>query len=596
MRRARLFLRSICYSFQLLYRSSKWQVVLYFAVNLIYITLPLLSAFILKYLFDSLIAETWHWGRTLGLLGLYVSSLVLAQAFQSAKNMFSQMISQKAAHLYDCDILQKIEVLPMSFVDTSEGRDTLDEVQFIRETAVALFFRITDLFSQLYTFAVAAVTLIQFHIWFSLLFLALTIPGTVFDWVYGRKMIALRHQTAPDRRKFSYYRWMLTDPWPAKDVRMYNLTEPITQRYREEKNQYLQENKKLYKKELYATLFAEVMRRGGEIAFIFYIVLQAIAGTITIGDIALYMGFAISMTASFQAMTSIFVIEYADNTELFETVFRFLDVPCPENRRKQQELTTFESLTFDHVYFKYPQADQYVLSDVSFTLSCGDKLSIVGINGSGKTTIIKLMLGLYEIESGQILINGYPMSDYDIQDVRKLFSVLFQNFVQYPLSLRENVALSSVEKLGNTGEIECALEQSGVLADLLKNENYSLDTMMTRKFDDTGIELSKGQWQKIALSRAYFKNAAITILDEPSAALDAEAEDRIFKNFEAISNNKTGIMISHRISSARLSNKIIVLDGGKIVEAGSHEDLISQNGLYAKLYNLQREKYAVKEA
>ena len=261
-----------------------------------------------------------------------------------------------------------------------------------------------------------------------------------------------------------------------------------------------------------------------------------------------------------------------------------------------RKLETFESLTFDNVCFKYPHTDKYVLTGVSFTLNKGDKLSIVGINGSGKSTIIKLMLGLYEIQSGRILINGYPMSDYDMRDVRKLFSALFQNFVQYPLTLRENIALSSLERMDNSDEIEGVLTQSGVYEDIKPKLENGLDSFMTRQFADKGTELSKGQWQKIALSRAYFKNAPIIIFDEPSAALDAEAEDRIFKSFESISDGKTGIMISHRISSARMSNKIIVLDGGKITEQGTHNELVALDGLYAKLYNLQREKYTVKEA
>ena len=192
------------------------------------------------------------------------------------------------------------------------------------------------------------------------------------------------------------------------------------------------------------------------------------------------------------------------------------------------------------------------------------------------------------------MINGYPLSDYDIKDVRKVFSVLFQSFVQYPLTLRENVALSELEKIHNDKEIETALAQSGIYEELNSTYAGGLDSYMTRQFDDKGIELSKGQWQKIALSRTYFKNAPIVIFDEPSAALDAEAEDRIFKNFESVSDGKTSIMISHRISSARMSDKVIVLDNGRIVEQGSHDDLVNLDGLYAKLYNLQREKYTAK--
>lgn len=318
-------------------------------------------------------------------------------------------------------------------------------------------------------------------------------------------------------------------------------------------------------------------------------VFSAIEGKIGIGDVALYIGFANTIANSL-----LITATFGRISKLMEKLFDFFSIHTKQ-KQGNRKLDTFISLAFENVYFKYPHTETYVLSGVSFTVNKGDKLSIVGINGSGKSTIIKLMLGLYRIESGQILINGYPMSDYDVRDVRKLFSVLFQNFVRYPLTLRENIALSSLERIQSREVIEEVLTQSGVYEEIKPKLENGLDSFMTRRFDDKGTELSQGQWQKIALSRAYFKNAPVIIFDEPSAALDAEAEDRIFRNFESISDGRTGIMVSHRISSARISNKIIVLDGGKITEEGTHDELVLLDGLYAKLYRLQREKYTVKE-
>lgn len=377
---------------------------------------------------------------------------------------------------------------------------------------------------------------------------------------------------------------------------MYDLTEPIKERYDSEKDEYRKANKRLDQKKLGASILAELIMRSGEIIFTVFVLIGAIAGEVTIGNVALYIGFALSASSSFQTMTSIFVMGYTRTTEMMGRLFDFLAIQCPDEKSGKRELNKFDSIVFDNVCFKYPLTDKYVLSGVSFSLNRGDKLSIVGINGSGKSTIIKLMLGLCEIESGQILINGYPMREYDIRDVRKLFSALFQSFVQYPLTLRDNIALSDYDRVKSDEDITEALKQSGVNEEIQPKLENGLDSYMTRSFDDRGTELSKGQWQKVALSRVYFKNAPIVIFDEPSAALDAEAEDRIFKNFEAISDNKTGIMISHRISAARMSNKIIVLDGGIIAEQGTHDELVDLGGLYAKLYNLQKEKYTVKEA
>lgn len=558
------------------------------------VSFPLASTFVLKYIFDALTAMNTDTNLIILYIFFYIIVLILLQCLKSVQSVLYDSIIKKAEHKYDCDLFEKLAKLPMSVIDTSEGKDIIEDVQYTKNIAVNLTFHLVRIISMFYSFCIALTTLVIFNIWFSLLFLVLTVPGIILDIFFDKRTEELRFETAPDVRKFCYYRWMLTDAWPAKDVRMYDLTNPIKERYDAEKDIYRKANKKLDKKKLYASLFSETIKRCGEIAFTVFVIIKALNGTVTIGDATLYIGLSLSATVSFENTIGILIMGFIRTTEVMGRFFEFINIKCYNGNKNTRELVTFESLTFENVFFKYPLSEKYVLSGTTFTLNRGDKLSIIGINGSGKSTIIKVMLGLYQIESGQILINGYPMSDYDIKDVRKLFSVLFQTFVHYPLTLRDNIALSDYERQSDDTQIIESLRKSGIYESCDKFE-FGLDTYMTRQFDDYGAELSKGQWQKIALSRAYFKKAPIIIFDEPSAALDAEAEDKIFRNFEAISGNKTGIMISHRISSARISNKIIVLDGGRIVEQGTHDELISLNGLYARLYNLQKEKYTVKE-
>ena len=589
-------LKYIAYSFGLIYRSSGLSILIYLILSLVGSILTLLETYALKKVIDILTYQSsnTNFHIIITLIVAYVLLLVIRNANVSLQQILNNDIHKKAEHRYDCEVNQKLSEIPLSIVDSSKEKDMIDDVKHSKLTVVNSTMFIMSAISHLFSFVVAFLTLFKFNHFFSTLLLFLTVPGIIFKQIFDKKAEELRLKTAPDVRKFCYYRWMLTDVWPAKDIRMYDLTDSIRERYDEEKNQYVNVNKKLDKKKLYFSLLAELIRRSGEISFTLFVIYQAITGQISLGDIVLYIGFALTVGNSFKSMLWLLVFNHTRLNKIMDRVFDFFAIKTEQNNAIRK-LEAFKALTFDNVYFKYPYTEKYVLNGVSFTLNKGDKLSIVGINGSGKSTIIKLMLGLYEIESGQILINGYPMSDYDIRDVRKLFSALFQSFVQYPLTLRENIALSSLERIDDSDEIESVLRQSGVYEDIKPKLENGLDSFMTRKFDDKGTELSKGQWQKIALSRAYFKNAPIIIFDEPSAALDAEAEDRIFKNFESISDGKTGIMISHRISSARMSNKIIVLDGGKITEQGTHEELVSLNGLYAKLYNLQREKYTIKE-
>ena len=594
MNKGKLLLKSVKFSVSLIYKSSGLWIAVYFLLTFIASALGLASTYALKYLLDILTVESILTQKVILCISIYIAVLLITQANQSIQNILYDTIFKKAEHLYDCNLAEKLSKLPLSVIDSSGGKDMVDDVRYAKNTAVYLTYRLVRIFSLVYTFVVAFTVLIVFNVWFSLFMLVMTVPGVILLLIYDKKAENLRRKQAPDVRKSCYYRWMLTDPWPAKDVRMYDLTKPIKSRYDEVKKEYLIANKRLDKKKLRSMLFSEIILRAGEILFTAFVIWKAVNAEIGIGDVALYVGLALSAVNAFEGFMNIGLMIYTRTTEVMSRVFDFFSIPT-EGKAGARTIKAFESLEFMNVCFKYPYTDIDVLKGVTFTLNKGDKLSLVGINGSGKSTIIKLMLGLYEIESGEILINGCPMSEYDICDVRKLFSALFQSFVQYPLTLRDNIALSDYDRATDDEAIIASLRQSGVYDELQEKLANGLDSYMTRRFDDEGTELSKGQWQKIALSRAYFKNAEIFIFDEPSAALDAEAEDRIFKNFESVSEGKTGIMISHRISAARMSNKILVLDGGVITESGTHDELIEKNGLYAKLYNLQKEKYTAKE-
>lgn len=361
-------------------------------------------------------------------------------------------------------------------------------------------------------------------------------------------------------------------------------------------NKYKREKKRrsVEIRKISAKLFTEIIKRSGEILFTIVLCIRAINGIVTVGDLALYVSYVTISSMSFQNAATTLVSLKKLVVKKMERFFDFLNTDCPDHGRGLRPLSEFNSLSFHNVRFKYPGTDKYVLDGVSFTLNKGDKLSIVGINGAGKTTIIKLMIGLYPVDSGEILINGYPISEYSMSDVRNIFSVVFQTYVQYPLTLRENIALSNLSKYHDDNAIRHALEASGATK-YLTNSLDNLNTYMTRNFDDKGIELSKGQWQKIAISRAYFKNASIIIFDEPSSALDAESEEMVLSDFSHMSSEKSGILISHRMSGSKLSNKIIVLDSGKIIESGTHDELIHLKGLYCQLYQLQMAKYAGKE-
>ncbi len=595
MSRLKQAIKSISYSVKLYYQSSGLMMVLYLTLYLLSASFSLFHSFSLKCILDGLTNAELRLNSVILWSALYFLSIFLLRVNSSATSITGDCCIKKAELLYDCRLADKLSKLPLSYIDSSFGRNMIDDVRYSRGSSVYLVSRLILVITSIYSFAVTFLILARFNIWLSIILLMLTVPGVLLKDYFERKSDKLRRRLAPDKRKFSYYRWMLTDAWPAKDVRMYNLTDAITARYDEEKDAYIAANKRLAKKAVKSLIFADIIGHGGEIALVVFSVLEAIKGHISIGDVGLYTGFAITVGSSFKNIMLFGAMIVGSDAEKMKRVFEFYNIKTCNQSKPARELNQFESIAFEDVYFKYPYTEKYVLSGVSFTLNKGDKLSIVGINGSGKSTIIKLMLGLYNVDSGRILVNGYPMSDYDIGDVRRMFSVLFQNFVQYPLTLRENVSLSDSANMENDSDIKAALVKSGIYDELQPKLENGLNSFMARQFDNKGTELSRGQWQKIAIARAYFKKAPVIIFDEPSAALDAEAENRIFCSFEDMAEGKTGIMISHRISSAKISSKIIVLDNGRIMEQGTHEELLALKGLYSKLYNRQREKYSVKE-
>jgi len=248
-------------------------------------------------------------------------------------------------------------------------------------------------------------------------------------------------------------------------------------------------------------------------------------------------------------------------------------------------------IEFRRVSFRYPDTDALVLDGISFAIAPGEKLCIIGLNGAGKSTIMKLLLRFYDADAGEILINGHPIHEYELTNLRGAFSSFFQHVVQYAFTLRENVILSDLAQSDAQAGLMRALEQADAL-DLLDDLPQGVDSHVTKEFAADGAELSGGQYQKLALARTFYRRCAVMLLDEPSAALDPEAEHRVFAYLEEFCKDKTTVFTSHRLSNVYLADTIVLLEGGKITEQGTHRALMAQNGRYAALYRLQAEKYA----
>lgn len=594
MEKTKQLINSIKYSFKIIYDSSRMLIIPYIMLCIINSTLPLVNLYFFNLILNDISAKH-SLMEIIPIIIIYISFIFINYIVTCFQNIIYYSVIQKSGNRFEILLSEKLSRLSLSFIDSSNGKDIVDDIRYLKDIVCNLPFRIIRIFTQVYTCIASFIVIMKFNVLMSLIFIVFTVPGILINHFVERKNDNLRVESAPDIRKFSYYRWMLTDIWPAMDVRMYDLTEPLKKRYDQERKKYIKKKNKVDLKTLYLSLISAVIEHLGLMIFTFFIVIKAIYGQIQIGEIALYLGMASKAIYSFRASSNSYIYVYTIYTEKFIKIKNFFNLEENEQKEgKGYRLEDFSKIEFKDVYFKYPLTDEFVLKGASFVIEKGEKISLIGINGAGKSTIVKLLLCLYKINSGEILIDGKSIYSYNIDDVHKLFSVLFQNFVKYPLTLRENITLSNVDYMEDDSKILDAMKKSGAYENLGKFKD-DLDTYMTRQFDDKGVELSKGQWQKIALARTYFKESKIVIFDEPSAALDPEAEDKIFSNFEKLSSDRTGIMISHRISSARMSSKIIVLNNGIVEECGSHDKLIKQKGLYSKLYQLQMEKYSVKK-
>ena len=272
--------------------------------------------------------------------------------------------------------------------------------------------------------------------------------------------------------------------------------------------------------------------------------------------------------------------------------FEFVDMDFSDDNPDQyrEAPTEFKDrIRFEKVSFRYPQSETNVLNCISFDLIKGEKLALVGENGAGKTTLIKLLLRLYEPTEGQILMDGVPVQEYRKQDYQKMLGAIFQDFVKYYLTAKINIAVGNIDEEHNADKIKNAAVQS-LANDVIESLPEGYEQGLGRRFRK-GAELSGGQWQKIALARAYMSEAPIIILDEPTSALDARAESDVFQRFIALTENRTSIIISHRFSTVRMADRILVLEGGEILEIGTHKELLADPKLYAELYELQAEGY-----
>ncbi|MBD2186702.1 ABC transporter ATP-binding protein [Pseudanabaena mucicola] len=487
-------------------------------------------------------------------------------------------------------ILEKALTLDLAHFEDSEFYDKMTQARSQASSRpLALISRTFGLGQSALTLITFSGLLWNFSIWAVIVLVLAAIPSFIAETRFSEHAFRLFRWRSPETRQQHYLETLLAREDYAKEVQLYQLGEMLLERYRNIFDRLYDEDRNLTIQKGFWGYLLGLLSTGAFYAAYAWIVMEAIAGRISLGEMTMYLVVFRQGQATFSAALTSIGGMYEDNLYL-ANLYEFLEQPIPQSQGRMIQGIALEGIRFENVSFCYPDSQEPVLKDISLHLKHGEKLAIVGENGSGKTTLIKLLTRLYTPSSGRILLDGIDLNDWDLDTLRRRIGVIFQNFVQYQFTVGENVGVGDVERLNDAQEWDVASEK-GMAKPFIENMPLKFGTQLGRWFKG-GQELSGGQWQKIALSRAFMRSQAdILVLDEPTAAMDAEAEMNIFNHFRSLTKDQMVVLISHRFSTVRMADKIVVMANGRIIEQGSHEQLLAADGRYAHLFSLQAAGY-----
>ncbi len=559
-------------------------------------TLPLAMLFVGKLIIDEVViissgAFKGTHDHLWMLVGIEFGLAILTDVLNRAITLIDSLLGDLFSNFTSVKIMEHAATLDL---DQFEDSIFYDKMERARQQTVGRTMLLSQVMSQIQdmiTMLFLAGGLIAFNPWLILLLFIAIIPSFLGESYFNDKSYALTRGQTPERRELDYIRFLGASDETAKEVKIFNLSGFITDRFKTLSGKFYNDNKKLVLgRAAWGAFFSMLGSAGYYLAYII-IILRTVEGKVTIGELTFLAGSFRHMRTLLEGILTRFTsisqgaVYLNDFFEFFEIHPRI--VPVRGSLPFPVPLQT--GFTFENVGFKYVNSDRWANRHLSFTLHAGEKLALVGENGAGKSTLVKLLARLYDPTEGRILLDGVDLKNYDLFDLRKNMGIIFQDFLKYQMTFAQNIAVGNIIEKHNRGLIEVAAQKS--LADLLaKRLPDHYDQMLGKRFAD-GIELSGGEWQKVALARAYMKDTQLMILDEPTAALDARAEYEVFERFAELTRGKSAVLISHRFSTVRMADRILVLDKGKLIEIGSHEELLERGGRYAELFNLQAMGY-----
>jgi ATP-binding cassette subfamily B protein len=521
-------------------------------------------------------------------LALFLGSSLL----QTVGNVCQQLLQERLSIHVQLLIMEHANTLDLADFENATYYDQLQQAQ--RESSsrpVQMVSGVFGLVRSLITFGTMIALLISLSPWVAVATLLTPLPAFISGSKYGWWGFQLMRRQSPTRRLMSYLTSLLTTDSFNKEIKLFTLGDHFIERYRNISGEYYEETRRLLVRRYVASFAWGSLTIISGIGTFLYVAILALRGTITIGALTVYSQAVQQVQGAFQGVLGGVQGIYEHGLYL-STLYDLLDRQpriAPPADPIPVRVPFQEGIEFRNVTYHYPGKEVPALQDVSFTIEPGETVAVVGRNGAGKSTIVKLLGRLYDPSEGQVFVDGHDIREYDPHGLRSQFGMMFQDYAAYQLSARENIGVGNVERVNDLGAVTVAAERSGadrVIASLPSGYNTNLG-----KWFDEGHQLSGGEWQKVALARAFMRDAQILILDEPTAALDAQAEHELFERIRELAAGKMAIFISHRFSTARKADKILVLEEGRLIEAGTHDELMLLGGQYAELFELQAASY-----
>lgn len=522
--------------------------------------------------------------------------LFARRIFERVNDMVTSIAGELVVNHIKLKIIGKAKEVDVSSFDRPEFYEKLENAN--REAGMrpigilTATFRVISSVISIASFIVVLSTLSPLA---PIIIIICALPGAIVTYVYRNRNYRYMRRHSKERREMSYYSQLMVSKDYVKEIKILGLGDTFTEKYKNVFSKYFKGLKKLMIRESVTRILVSLLFTLGNCALLVYVAYDVIYNGKMIGDYSLYTG-ALSSVATYVTSIVAATATIYEGTLFIDNMMEFMkeepkivaDTPTPRSIEKGKPHT----LELRNVSFSYPGCERKVLENVNLKFASGQSTVLVGLNGAGKTTLINLITRMYDVSEGEILLDGYNIKEYDPKEYYDLFGIVFQHFGKYAETAAENIRFGDVRREG-TDEDVLAAAKSGNAEEFIKELPLGFETPLTRVFEDDGIELSGGQWQKLSVARAFYKNSEVLILDEPTASLDAIAEQEIFARFEELAKGKISIFVSHRLSSAVTAGQIAVIENGKLVELGTHDELMAAEKQYYTLFSTQAHRYGV---